>query len=964
MKKSLLAICAFILVAVTAETARACHALPLLNPQAVPVPGGLQVTADSDAATCGCGEYWLDVEVVCVNQPFTAAGFPSTGVYPALNGPVFYNSAQWLKPNCTQQAHPWVTINFASLCPGTTYKYRMREHHATGIPPAGTWSSTFTFTTPGAPPNFTLNVAAANSAICIPQNTTLTASVTGGCAGVSYAWTPAATLSCTTCANPIASPTVTTTYSVTVTDSCSGVALTSSVQVYVGNPPAAGVANVSPSNICSGSTTTLTLTGAAGNIQWQESLDNIVFTNISGATSSTFTTSPLTDTMYYQALVTDPGCGSSNSNSVAVFINPNPVVSAGSPAAICIGNNTTLSASGANTYSWSPSTGLTNPNISNPTASPSATTTYTVTGTDANGCTDTDQVTITVNAASVTASSGVTVCNGAFANISAAGTNAVSYSWSPSASLNNAAVSNPVATPSVTTTYTVTLTDINGCLATDSVTVTINQLPSASAGQDAAVCAGSGVLLSGSGGTSYAWSPATGLNSTTNSSPFANPATTTTYTVTVTGSNGCVGIDSVVITVNPPPAANAGPNTTFCTGSAGAQLNATGGVTYSWSPSAGLSNPNIANPLVTTPPSNPTNYTVTVTDANGCTSQDVVQVTIAPPPTVTASNDVTLCNGGSTSLTASGALTYTWSPSTGLNNPNIPNPSVTGLSGSQTYTVTGTDANGCTDTDVVTVNISVSPQMSNITPTPATCGDNNGTIDVGTTTGGNAPLTYSIGSQTSSTGDFSNLAPGFYTITVTDASGCSSQQTTNVASVLGVNASLTASATSGAMPFEVTFTNATTGANNFVWNFGDASAPVMSTSAGTMMHTFTAPGTYTVTLTAWNNDPACSQTVTVVITVEEEMSLSVPNVFTPNGDNVNDLFKVIDPKGVKEINAVVYNRWGRKVAEWSGDQNSGWNGQIDGGTAQEGVYYYVLNATGTNGKTTVFNGFVEVIKSK
>lgn len=961
MKKSLLALCAFILVAVFAEKAHACHALPLVNPQAVPVPGGLQVTGDSDAATCGCGEYWLDVEVVCINQPFTGAGFPTSGVYPALNGPVYYNSAQWLKPNCVQQAHPWVTISFAQLCPGTTYKYRMREHHETGIPHVGTWSATFTFTTPGVPPSFTMNVAAATPNICPPQTTTLSANVSGGCGGVTYSWSPAASLSCSTCPNPVASPTVTTTYTVSATDACSGTVLTSQITIYVGSNPTPGVASASPASICSGSSTLLTLSGASGNIQWQESTDGIAFNNISGATSATFTTPSLLDTMYYQALVTDPGCGSSTSNAIAVNIYPNPVVTAGFDSTICSGNSTTLAASGASSFTWSPSAGLANPNSATTMASPAATTTYTVTGTDGNGCINTDSVTVTVHVPSVTASNNVAVCNGTPVNLSATASNAVSYSWTPASSLNNPSVYNPVATPSVTTTYTVSMTDVNGCTAVDSVLVTIQQLPSASAGTDAAICVGSGVLLSASGGNSYSWSPSTGLNSTTNSSPFATPATTTTYVVTVTGNNGCVGIDSVVVTVNPLPPASAGPNTVFCNGNPGAQLNATGGVSYSWSPASGLSNANIPNPVAT--PSSTTNYTVTVTDANGCVSQDVVQVGVAAPPVVSAGNDVALCNGGSASLSASGAATYSWSPSTGLNNPSIPNPSVTGLTGTQTYTVTGTDANGCTGTDVVTVNISVSPQMSNITSTDATCGDNNGSIDVGSTTGGNPPLTYSIGSQQSSTGDFSNLAAGPYVITVTDASGCSSSQPVTVNSVLGVNAVISPSATEGVIPMAITFANGSTGATNYVWDFGDGTV-IPTTSGGSFSHTYTVPGTYTVTLTAWNNDPSCAASTTVIINVEEEMQVFIPNVFTPNGDGSNDVFR-IKAKGVKEISAVIYNRWGRKVAEWTGDANSSWDGKTDGGSeAQDGVYYYVINAVNGNGESTPFQGFVELIRKQ
>jgi gliding motility-associated-like protein len=953
MKRQLLALLVCIIAVLSAKQAEACHAIALVNFQAQLVPGGIQVTADSDDPTCGCGNYWLDVEVVCVNQPFPTTGFPVA--WTGLNGPVQYNSAQMAKPNCVDQTYPWVTINFSDLCPGTVYKYRMREHHETGVPPEGPWSATFTFTTPGNPPNLTLTTAASNTNLCAPQSTNFSSTVNGGCAGVSYAWSPAAGLSCTNCPSPVATPSVSTTYSLTIVDSCSGQTVVSSIPIYVGNPPGPGVSTTANGTssiaICSGTSTTLTVSGSSGNIQWQDSPDGIIFTNIPGATSASYTTPTLTDTMYYQAFINDPGCGSTQSNMITVNVNPNPVITASADASICMGNNTTLSASGASGFTWSPAAGLSSSTSSAPVASPTVTTTYTVTGTDGNGCSNTDAVTITVNTATLSTAGNASICNGVSTPISANASNAVSYSWSPATSLNSSNIPNPLASPSITTTYTVTSTDINGCMAQGQVTVNVLPLPAAFAGVDDSICIGSGTLLNASGGVSYAWSPATGLNTTTNSSPFATPTVTTTYTVTVTGSNGCVNTDTVTVFVNNPPVADAGNNVTICSGSNGTMLNATGGINYSWSPATGLSNTSVSNPVANPPAS--TTYTVTVTDAFGCVSTDIVQVNVSPAPLVVASPDMAICNGTGVNLTASGALSYTWSPATGLSTSNQPNPFAT-PNVTTTYTVTGTNANGCTSTDLVTITVSSGPNASNISVTDAICGSNDGQIVVGTTTGGNPPYSYSIGSQTSTNGVFTNLAPGFYNVTITDNTGCVSSQGVSVGQILGVNAAFVPSPASGLAPLNVTFTNNSTGATNYVWDFGVSGATSTLTNP---TYTYTTPGVYTVTLSASNNDPSCQSVATFVIIVTQESTVLIPNVFSPNGDGSNEVFKITST-GLQSIDVSIYNRWGKKVAEWSGSPDSGW----DGKGVEDGVYYYVLNATDLAGKTTAYNGFIQLLR--
>lgn len=303
-----------------------------------------------------------------------------------------------------------------------------------------------------------------------------------------------------------------------------------------------------------------------------------------------------------------------------VFISEICAISAnaGSDVSICTGASTPLSASGGNNYSWSPASGLSNPNISNPVASPTVTITYTVTVTNTLGCTATDAVTVTVNPLpSANAGSDVSICAGSSTQLNASGGG--TYSWAPSTGLSNTGISNPVATPTITTNYTVTVTSPAGCTATDVVTVTVNPLPTANAGTNVSICTGASTNLNATGGGTYAWSPTNALSNPNIANPVASPTITVTYTVTVTSPAGCTDTDAVTVTVNPLPSIVATAANITCSGGS-VQLSATGGNNYVWTPATGLNNPNIANPVATVTSS--TIYTVTGTDANGCVNTD------------------------------------------------------------------------------------------------------------------------------------------------------------------------------------------------------------------------------------------------------------------------------------------------------------------------------------------------------
>lgn len=344
-------------------------------------------------------------------------------------------------------------------------------------------------------------------------------------------------------------------------------------------------------------------------------------------------------------------------------------VNAGEDQTVCEGQSIVLTATGANTYLWS--TGETTPSI---TVSPSTTTTYTVTGTDAEGGTSEDSVTVNVEETPIAdAGEDVSMCADGEVTLTASGGD--SYLWS-----NGEATQSITVTPSEDTTYTVTVSN-NNCQDTDSVTVTVLPAPDAYAGEDATILEGESTVLTASGGDNFLWS-----TGETTASITVTPSQTTTYFVTVT-SGTCERTVSVTVFVEEPVTANAGEDQTICEGE-GATLTASGGTNYLWS--TGETTQTISvNPMVTT------TYTVTVSDEFS-SDTDEVTVNVNEVPIAYAGEDQSINIGELVTLTASGGDTYLWS--TGATTQSID----VSPTESTTYIVT-VFTNGCEDFDDVEV---------------------------------------------------------------------------------------------------------------------------------------------------------------------------------------------------------------------------------------------------------------------
>jgi len=759
--------------------------------------------------------------------------------------------------------------------------------------------------------------ASNNGPVCIGGPLTLT----GGAGGmVSYNWTGPNSFSSTT-QNPSVSASATSAmaglYTLTISNgTCTN---TSTTTVTVNTLPTASISG--STTICAKDSTTLTASGG-GTYLW----------SYNGLTTAAITVKPIVNTTY-TVTVTSGTTGCSNTANATVTINalPNPGLQA--TAGTCIGHNVVLtSAGGFSSYAWSPSLYLNATNVQNPVFTPGSPTTYTLTVTDANGCSNTASIYVDVYSAPP-ANAGVDTSMCVGSSIQLVATGGIGYAWSPGAGLSATNVANPTATPSGTSTYTVTVTDVAGCSATDNIVITVNPLPTPNAGSNQTICPGSTANLNATGGLIYVWSPGASLSDPGIANPVASPNTTTTYIVTATDVHGCSNTDNVTITVNI-PTADAGPDVSICRGQT-TTLGATGGTIYSWSPDSTLNNASIAAPIAT--PHVTTTYTVLVTNSNNCTATDNVTVTVHPLPTANAGQDVSICHGTSTNLLATGGLTYTWGPSTGLNSTTIAGP-VASPNLTTTYTVTVTDGNGCTNSDNITVAIIAAP-VANAGIDQSICLGESATLIA---TGGGA-YTWNTG-DTSSTVSYVPSVTTSYVVTVSYSNGCSSSDdvtiTVNTAPVVVLSSDPTGYAYVGQI---VTFTALPAGYSNY--NFYIDTTLAQSGNSNIFVTNSLENGQVVSVLVT---EAGCnSEQDTLLIDIKP-----IPNAFTPYEiDGKNDIF-------VKGLDIKIINRWGQKLYEGT----EGWDGTFNGKLVSAGTYYYIIHINDLQGVAKELKGSVTVVQ--
>jgi gliding motility-associated-like protein len=861
-------------------------------------------------------------QIVPVQSQNCNAGTASvtlTGGLPAVNGSQFSIVSGSITPATasavTSSASNSGTITIGGLTNGQAFSFQVQDANGCPITVSGTFTGLQN-----------AGFSYAQTAYC--QNASNPSPTITGVAGGTFTSTPAG-LSITSSSGVInligSTPG---NYTVTYTTpgpTCQG---TSTTTITVNPLP---IINVADDAICQGQNVTLSGNGA----------DTYTWTG--GITNGVAFAPTSTNTYTVAGTITATGC--TNTDLATVTVNILPGINAGQDQNICDGTSVTLSGSGATTYSW-------NNSVSNGVSFTPAvgSVTYTVTGTGTGGCTGQDDVTIVVSALPVITADDVTVCPGGTVAVNASGGN--TYSWSPTTSLSSGTGASVTFTAGASTAYTVTGTSAQGCSSSDAVSVTVLPAATINAGNDVIICQGPTVTLSGSGGTSYSWS-----NGITNGTAFTPASGTTTYTVTGTNASSCTGTDQVDVTINSNPIVNAGIDQAICPGES-VTLSGSGATTYSW-------NNSVSNGVAFSPASTAT-YTVTGTNASGCTGTDQVIVTIDPIPSVSAGADFTICAGSPATLTGSGASSYSWN--NGVINGVAFFPNAT-----TTYTITGTSAAGCTNTDQVTISIEALPVVSFSPDVTIGCSPLTVNFTNNSTGSNNCTWTMSDGTVLTGCSTVSNTfeAAGCYdiTLTVSSLNNCISSLTSNDLICVEANP-IAAFAPSINIVTEynglIDFTNLSIGATDYTWTFGDNSSP---TSEENPSHDFGGQNqnTWLVTLVA-ETPLGCADTAYSTIIYQEELIFYVPNTFTPDDDDYNQTFQPVFTAGYDPYDYVLYifNRWGEVIFE-SRDSKKGWdgsygnNGEVE--LVQDGTYTWKLEFKVTkNDERKMVVGHVNIIR--
>ncbi len=680
--------------------------------------------------------------------------------------------------------------------------------------------------------------------------------------------------------------------------------------------------SVQNASVCAGACTTLTATPNGGTPPYT------YVWNPGNLTTQTISVCP-TATTTYTVVVTESG-STTASSTATVTVNAQPSVTASPTNPLCNGG---LGSATATPTGNSPFTYLWSNSQTGQTATGLGAGTYTITTTDANGCTQTATVTITVpTAITITTSSNPTTCGNntgdATANPSG-GTGPYTYSWNPGGQITQQATGLSAGS------YTVTVTDANGCTQTQTVNVSNINGPSAIASSINLMCSGQCIgmaTVAVSGGTppyTYAWSNSSTNDSITGLCPGI-------YSVLVTDAGGCTLTQTFIINSFPALTLSVIPTNPNCNPGTGSANATPGGGTapysYVWSNSQTVQN---ATGLTSG------TYTATITDANGCTITDTVSISIPTVLTLTATSTNPICSNGTGSANAipgggTSPYYYLWSNAQTTQN-------ATGLAAG-TYTVTITDTNGCTIT--ATITITVPPAITATTSsTPSACSGGTGTATVNAGNG-TAPYSYlwTPGNQTTQTA--TGLSPGNYTVIITDANNCTASQTITVGS------------TGGPTAFTGNDTTIILGSSVYLSAGGGVSyswSPAAGLSCVTCQNPIATPATTTTYCVTVYDSSGCTDTACVTITVDIQCGeLYVPNAFSPNNDYQNDL-QCVFGNCITELYFAIFDRWGEKVFETT-DPKQCWDGTYRGKPMNTAVFVYVVEATLITGDNIKLKG--------
>jgi|GEM_PF-3244967 len=552
--------------------------------------------------------------------------------------------------------------------------------------------------------------------------------------------------------------------------------------------------------------------------------------------------------------------------------------------------------------------------------------------------------------------------------------------------------------------YFTIATDIHGCSDTAFYTASVLPLPVFDLGADTTICESTSISLHpGITGAIYDWS-------TSETTQSINVSLANTYHLEITGMNGCRYSDSITVAVQPYPTITFGGDTTVCY-SHPITITASGGVSYVWENSLS------GDSIVFTPLSDDT-LSVLVTDIYGCSSTDSISFEVLPLPTPNISGDTEICQFDTTTLTASGGITYQWSTGQNTSTASIL-PSVAGIN--QIYVI-ATGANMCYDTAFHQITVHALPAI-NLGPDTTICEGTSLLLDAA-----NPGSTYSWNTGASSQ-TLTITAAGTYFVSVADANTCENTDSIVISTQPYADASITdisyvclngspfafVAAQGGGSWSGDGITNASSGEFNpavagvgysiivytisgmcgdkdsttievadipFIdYTLSDETCPgyndgtlILEISGGTSPYFYDLSGT-TITDTTINLAPdgylltvtdsrGCMTSDSVIIHAEDtpcgEVELFIPNIFSPNGDLENDVL-FVRSNFIETMAWYIYDRYGEKVFE-SKDINLGWDGEFEGQKVQNGVYFWHIKATMIDGSVIEREGNVTVVR--
>ncbi len=765
-------------------------------------------------------------------------------------------------------------------------------------------------------PSVSLTTDGAPTTICEGQSVEVTAVVQGGLPSYSFEWYRDGTLVSVPGSALTYGVSASGQYTVLVTDGNACSRQSQPLDVVVMEVQDVVIAAATDTNICYGDHVLLQSNlSSVYSYRWYKQ-DMPVAAQTAASMNAT------QEGTYFLEVVYNNGC-KTRSNSIGVVVHELPVVNAGDDQTICLNDQVALTATSNITnvtFQWNH--GL--PNGQAFTPATAGLKNYEVFVTDnQTRCVASDRVSVFVNPLPVLMTGDdVFVCYGEHVTLKANSAHATLV-WSHGVEDGVAFI------PQASASYVVTATNLSGCSSSDQVNVVVNPLPSVVAKKNAPfVCRGESINLHAVGGVQYFWSHDAGNTASISVSPTEE----TTYIVNVIDANGCVSSDSITVPVY--PLLNAGDDQFICDGGV-VTLLARGGVNYQWS--HGVTNG------VPFTPSNTETYIVSTTDVYGCKGSDEVTVYVHPLPRVRATADKeSLCVGEKLTLRGEGGVHYSWSHEVQQNVAFFP-------TSTETYTVWVYDANNCSASDQITVEVHPLPEVTIKNHDKITC--SNPVVVLEANKNPNTTVLWSTESRSQS---IVIREPGEYSLVATSEHGCQSQAYTSVEEDLTYpvveitgNEQLSCH-----IPYVLLEANHDVEVQGVSYRW--------STGANKAFIQVTRPGSFFVDVSGANG---CTSRATVFVDQDIEIrDPFVPNAFRPDSDiEENRIFMPDFYCPPYNYRLQIFNRFGARIFE-AKDPALGWNGKQDGRNAFPDSYVYQINYDDNEGRPREISGVLMLLR--